>query len=499
MTDRRATRALSPLNAHPDMHKPHRSRKQTEWHRRVALCLAVTLAWGAQPALAQSPKRVPATPNAPRALQPDNALAGTMSRQLAGSSKAPKATDYIVAVVNQFPITNSEVQQRMTRALQQAPSDAKLPPPAELRQQILDTLIDERVQLDRARDTGLRVDDAELDAAIVNIAEQNQVSPAEMRERLRNDNVDFARFRETVRERITLDRLRERDVPPRIRVSEADIDAYITEQLGSSSSERELSLAQILIKVPEGASNALIKDRQARAEQALEKALKGDDFIRLAHDYSDDDATKEQGGQLGWRGVSRLPDLFVESTTVLKQGEVAPKVLRSGAGFHVIKLMDRRDALNGYAVVQSHARHILLRPSGGMSLQAAQAQLEEIRGQILTGQASFAQLARQYSQDGTATKGGDLGWSTNGMFVPEFQKALDQLKPGQISTPVATRFGLHLIQLMERREVPIDPKQLRENAKTALREQRFEQTYKEWASDLRSQAYIEIREAPVSD
>ncbi len=479
------------------MHITLRSRKHFDWHRLVAMGLSATLALSALPAWAQSPKRVPTNPAAPaRMLEPDNTLKGTMSRQLVRSSKAPKASDYIVAVVNQDPITYSEVQQRMTRALQEAPADAKLPPPAVMRQQILDNLIDERVQLNRARETGLRVEEAELDAAIQNIAEQNQVNMAEMRERLRKDNIEYSRFRENVRERILLDRLRERDVPPRIRVSEADIDAYITEQLGSASTERELSLAQILIKVPEGASESQIRERKALAEQVLEKALKGEDFIRLAHDYSDDASTKEQGGQLGWRGVSRLPDLFVGATTVLKQGDVAPSVLRSDAGFHIIKLMDRRDALNGYSVVQSHARHILLRPSGGTSLQAAQAQLEDIRNQIISGLVSFAQMARQYSQDGTATKGGDLGWSTTGMFVPEFQKVLDQLKPGQISGPVATRFGLHLIQLMERREVPIDPKQLRENAKTALREQRFESTYKDWARDLRSQAYIEIREAP---
>lgn len=473
-----------------------------DWRRVLALGLSATLAWSAMPGWAQSPKRAAAAasaPTVPRQLEPDNMFTGTLSRQFFAPANTPKATDYIVAVVNQDPITYSEIQQRLTRAMQEAPAGAKLPPASEMRKQILDTLIDERVQLARAKETGVRVEDAELDSAIRNIAEQNQVSLDEMRERLRKDNVDFARFRETVRDRIMLDRLRDRDVPPRIRVSEADIDAYITEQLGSASTERELSLAQILIKVPEGATEAQIKERQARADTVLDKALKGEDFFRLAHDYSDDAGTKEQGGQMGWRGVSRLPDLFVNAINVIKPGDIVPSVLRSDAGFHIIKLMDRRDALNGYSVVQSHARHILLRPSGGMSLQAAQAQLEDIRNQILTGQVSFAQMARQYSQDGTATKGGDLGWSTTGMFVPEFQKVLDQLKPGQISAPVATRFGMHLIQLLERREVPIDPKQLRENAKTALKEQRFEQTYYEWARDLRSQAYVEIREAPTSE
>jgi len=471
--------------------------------RLVALGLCAALAW---PAAAQSPRRTSSpiasgggaatTRGAPEL---GDSLKGIMSGQFARPVNAPKATDYIVAVVGQDPITHAEVQQRLSRALQEAPDDARLPPMPELRQQILDNLIDERVQLIRARETGMGVSDAELDAAIQNIAEQNQISIKDLRERLRKDNIDVARFRETVRERMMLDRLRQRDVPPRIQVSESDINAYITEQLGHASTERELSLAQILIKVPESASAAERERLRTRAEQALDKALKGDDFIRLAQDYSDDTATKEQGGQIGWRGVSRLPDLFVNATTVLKPGDVAPSVLPSDAGFHIIKLMDRRDALTGYAVVQSHARHILLRPAGGVSVQAAQAQLDDIRTQIVTGQTSFAQMARQFSQDGTATKGGDLGWSAPGMFVPEFQKALDQLKPGQISAPVPTRYGLHLIQLLERREVPIDPKQLRENAKTMLREQRFEAAYQEWARDLRSQVYIEIREAPSDD
>lgn len=488
----------APGRAQTDMQPSFLTRKHSRWHRLVAASLTAALTCGALPgAQAQSPRRASAGPTTTtHQLESDDTLAGTMSSMLAHPVDAPKAVDYIVAVVNQDPITYSEVQQRMSRAIQDAPAGTKLPPPDVLRKQILDNLIDERVQLDRARQTGLQVEPAELDAAIRNIAEQNQISLEGLRERLRKDNIDYAQFRDNVRDRILLDRVRERDVPPRIRVSDADVDAYIKEQLGSASTERELSLAQILIKVPEGASDKVVEARRTLAEQVLAKALKGDDFIKLAHDYSDDAATKEQGGQLGWRGVSRLPDSFVNAAMVLKQGEVDATLLRSDAGFHIIKLMGRRDALNGYTVVQSHARHILIRPSSDMSLQAAQAELESIRNQIVTGQASFAQLARQYSQDGTATKGGDLGWSTTGMFVPEFQKALDALQPGQISQPVATRFGLHLIQLMERREVPIDPKQLRENARNALREQRFESTYLDWARELRAQAYIEIRDPP---
>jgi len=464
----------------------------------AALTLAATVV---PPVLAQSPRRAPASGpglSLQGSMPPaSESLRATMSPTLQAPQADGRTVDYIVAVVDQEPITNSEIQQRVSRALQDGAADGSALPSREvLRQQVLDSLIDERAQLALARNTGLRVSEAELDQALANIAEQNQITPTELRRRLRADNIDYARFRQNIRERMLLERLREREVPPRIRITEADIDTLIKEQLGEPKTERELSLAQILIKVPENASEAVVAEKRARAQQLLARARAGEDFFKLAQEQSEDPETRDKGGEMGWRPLARVPDLFANAATALKPGEVAPQLLRSPAGFHIVRLIDRRDTLAGYAVIQSRARHILIRPPSPQAVPAVRAQLADIRQKIVTGQASFAQMARQYSQDGTATRGGDLGWSTAGMFVPEFQKALDGLQPGELSEPVTTRFGIHLIQLMERRQAPIDPRQLRENARNMLREQRFDVAYQEWAREVRSQTYIEMREPP---
>lgn len=483
MTDTPRARLQAPMLS-------HLRTRSTAWLAALA-CSTFLSAW---PAHAQAPLVPIPQQEAPA---PADALRGTMTPAITTQASDSRTVDYIIAVVDQEPITNSELQQRVNRAIQEGSSGTNpLPPRDELRKQVLDAMIDERAQLAHARNIGLRVSEAEIDQAIDNIAEQNQITQAELRRRLRADGIDYARFRQNLRERMILERLREREVTPRIRFSEAEIDAYIKEQLGNAPTERELDVAQILIALPEGAAPALVEEKRRQAEQLLAQVRAGGDFIKLAQDHSDDATTRSQGGDMGWRATSRVPDLFVNATTSLKPGDVVPTVLQSNAGFHIVKLLGRRDALAGYTVMQSKARHILLRPSGSLTAQAARAQLADIRRQIVDGQASFAQMARQYSQDGTSTRGGDLGWSTMGMFVPEFQKAMDALQPGQISQPVPTRFGVHLIQLMERREVPVDPRQLRENARNVLREQRFESTYQEWAREVRAQTYVEMREAP---
>ncbi|TAL23097.1 MAG: molecular chaperone SurA [Aquabacterium sp.] len=468
----------------------------------AAAALAILATTVATTGQAQGLKRSGSPKNAASAADPSTRLVvpgfgsevSGMSRTIDTPVSDVRTADYIVAVVNQEPITNSDVTLRMLRVLQETPAD-KQPPREELRGQVLDTLIEERSQLARASEMGMRVDEVDLDRAVESIAAQNELSVPQLKQRLAQDGQDYERFRRMLRERIMLDRLREREVPPRIKITESDIDGYISEQLGQAATERELSVAQILVSVKDGASEAEVAQRKARAEEVLAKARSGGDFIKLAHDYSDDATTREAGGELGWKATSQLPDLFVGAATTLKPGDIGPVVLRSGAGFHVIKLIDRRDAIKGYAVVQHHARHILIRPTPQLPQRVIVDKLSELRQLILGGQASFAQLARQYSQDGSATKGGDLGWSQPGQFVPEFQQVLDRMQPGQISQPVTTRFGVHLIQLLERRDVPVDPKQLRDNARNALREQRFEAAYQEWARDIRAQAYVEIREA----
>jgi peptidyl-prolyl cis-trans isomerase SurA len=257
----------------------------------------------------------------------------------------------------------------------------------------------------------------------------------------------------------------------------------------------ELNLAQILVTVPEGADEATVAGRRARAESALARVRRGEPFEVVARELSED-GNRERGGEIGLRVASRLPDVFVEAVRGLASGEVRPELLRSGAGFHVLKVVERRDA-GTFRVTQTRARHILLRPSAQLSAEVAARRLSEYRRQIETGARSFEDIARQFSEDGSAPQGGDLGWFNPGTMVPEFEEASNRLPLGGLSQPVLSRFGVHLIQVLERREVAVDPKQLREQARAALREQKFENAYLDWARDLRARAYVEMREPPA--
>jgi peptidyl-prolyl cis-trans isomerase SurA len=416
--------------------------------------------------------------------------APAMAQQRAAGSRT---ADYIAAVVNQELVTAGELNQRM--ALLRAESSRngqRLPADAELRAQVLDALIDERVILSHARDSGIRVEEPELDRAVASVASQNQITLAQLRERLRQQGVDYARFRNNVRDQLLIERAREREVQQRIRITDAEIDAFLDGKRGAAASAQEMNLAQILVPVPEGASEAVVAERQAVAEAALVRVRGGEGFAGVARAVSED-ANRERGGEIGLRPVDRLPDVFVETVRALKPGEVAPALLRTGAGFHVLKLVERRDNA-AFKVTQTRARHILLRPSAQASATVVAQRVAEFRRQIESGQRRFEDVAREHSEDGSAAQGGDLGWTAPGSFVPEFEQALNSLAVGGLSAPVSTRFGVHLIQVAERREVAVDAKQLREQARTALREQKFEPAYLEWVRELRANAYVELRE-----
>jgi peptidyl-prolyl cis-trans isomerase SurA len=246
--------------------------------------------------------------------------------------------------------------------------------------------------------------------------------------------------------------------------------------------------------VPEGASAETLAQRQARAEAALARVRAGEDFAIVARDVSED-GNRARGGEIGLRPASRLPDLFVEQVRGLRPGEVSPTVLRTGAGLHVLKLVERRDS-SGVRITQTRARHILLRPSPQLSAELARQRLLDMRTQIERGSNTFEALARQFSEDASATQGGDLGWVNPGAFVPEFEEAMNRLTVGGLSQPVTSRFGIHLIEVVDRRETTLDAKQLREQARSALREQKFEEAYLEWTKELRSRAYVEMRDPP---
>jgi peptidyl-prolyl cis-trans isomerase SurA len=411
------------------------------------------------------------------------------------TTPAPRTGDYIVAIVNQELVTASEVQSRMVRIRDDAARNrGTLPPDDELRRQLIELMIDERAQLTYARESGQRVDDVELDRAVGNVALQNQVTMEQLRERLRREGIDYTRFRNNLRDQILTERVREREVQGRIRVTELEIDAFLDQRRAAGSNAAEYNIAQILVSVPDGASLTEAAQRRARIEAAAARVKAGESFEAVAREVSED-PNRAAGGTLGMRSAQRLPDVFVETVRNLKPGEVAPEVLRTGAGFHLLKLVDKSEA-GAFTIQQTRARHILLRPSAQLSQEAAVRRLATMKQQIERGARSFEQLARENSEDGSAAQGGDLGWASPGMFVPEFEEAMNSLSLNGLSDPVVSRFGVHLIQVVERRQATLDPKQQREQARNVLREQKYDEAYQEWLRELRARAYVEMREAP---
>jgi len=422
------------------------------------------------------------------------AVAPTVAPVAAAAVQRPG--DHIAAVVNQELVTAFEVNQRVERARAEAQrANQRLPPEVELRRQVLESLIEDRALLSHARDASVRIDDGEIDRAVASIAAQNQITLAQMRAQLARDGMDMARFRTNVREQMLVERVREREVAQRIRITDAEVDEFIEQQRGAAAGEVQYNIAQILVRLPENASEAVVAERRARAEAAFARVRAGEDFAAVARSVSED-ANKAQGGEIGLKPADRLPDVFLEAVRPLASGSFAPSLLRSDAGFHVLKLLERSEG-SAFRITQTRSRHILLRPSQQVSAEAVQARLVDFKRQIESGARRFEELAREHSLDGSAAAGGDLGWAAPGQFVPEFEAALTQLPIGGISPPVTSRFGVHLIQVNERRSVALDTKQLREQARAALRERKFETAYAEWVREVRDRAYVELREAPL--
>ena len=403
--------------------------------------------------------------------------------------------DYIAAVVNQELVTAGEVERRLGAARASAARQgARTPPDDELRRLVFDALIEERVIITVARDSGVKIDEAELDRAVQSVAAQNRFTMAQLQERLRSDGMDMPRFRATLRDQLLIEKLREREVYPRIRISDEDIEQHLAEQRTAAVAGAQVNIAQILVAVPEGAGSSMVAARRARAEEALARVKAGEPFDRVAKEFSED-GNRERGGEIGLRPLARLPDLFVAAVKDFKVGEVSAEPLRSGAGFHVLKLLEQRGGEIA-KVTQTRARHVLLRTSPQLSADVAAQRLAEYRVAIEAGRRSFEDVARQFSEDGSAPSGGDLGWTTPGAMVPEFETAMNALAVGGMSAPVVSRFGVHLIQVLERRDTTLEVRQLRDQARNVLREQKFEQTYLDWAKELRARAYIELRDPP---
>jgi len=399
--------------------------------------------------------------------------------------------DRIVAVVNSEVITQFELSERMNRVLRELDKrGTPLPPRDQLERQVLERMILDKAQLQLAKETGLKVDDLDLDRTIARIAEGNRLALTEFRKRLEADGIPFDKFREEVRVEITLSRLREREVDNKITVGESEIDAFLADQAASKETAVEYNVAHILLRVPEQARPEQLEQQRSRASEVVKRLRGGADFAQVAAVYSDaPDALR--GGEMGWRSQDHLPELFVEALVKLHPGDVSD-VLRSPAGFHVLKLIDRRGAGSLAAVEQTHARHILVRTNELVSEDEARRKLTQLRTRIVQG-ADFAELARLHSDDSSASRGGDLGWLYPGDTVPEFERALTNLKVMEVSEPVKTPFGFHLIQVLERRTTDASTDRKRLEARKSLRERKSDEAYQEWLRQLRDRAYVEYR------
>jgi len=453
-----------------------------------ALVLALSLAFAAsaqaQPANAKPPLDTRAGPTPAAAAAED---AAARARRQPG--------DHIAVVVNQDVVTAGEIAVRAQRARDEARMRGAEPPdPASAREQALEALIEDRVLVTYARESGARVDEAELDRVVGNVAAQNRLNLEQLKERLKADGVDFKRFRENLRDQMLIERVREREVVGRIRVTDGEIDRQLAEREAAAAAKAPINLAQILIPVPGSASESERKALRQRAEQALARVKGGEDFAAVARELSED-ANRAKGGEIGLRPADRLPDLFSQAAAGLSQGQITPELLVSEAGYHILKLLERQAIGASNQVTETRARHILIRPSDKLPPDVAVARLREMKRQIESGQARFEDLARENSEDGSAPQGGDLGWAAPGMFVPEFEEVMNRLELNGLSDPLQSRFGFHLIQVMERRSKDIEPRQLREQARAQLRERKFEEAYQEWVKDLRARSFIEMRDS----
>ena len=423
------------------------------------------------------------------------------AKRAAPAATKPKiqVADTIVAVVNSEVITRHELNDRVTLVEQRMKQQGiAMPPAAEIQKQLLERLIVDRAQLQLAKELGIHVDDTMLDRAVARIAEQNKMTLQAFRDQVEREGTSFAKFREEIRDEITMQRVREREVDNKIQITESEVDNELAAEAAAPQTQQEFNLAQILVRIPENASAEQIGERRKRAEDILGQLGAGGDFARLAATYSDSiDALK--GGELGWRSQDRLPQLFVDAVANLKQGEVSA-IVKSANGFHILKVLGKRGAsvvkvAAGAAaptVQQTHARHILIKVNQVVTAADARRKLTELKLRLDNKSATFEELAKLYSNDLSASKGGDLGWIYPGDTVPEFERAMDALKPGEISEPVESPFGFHLIQVLERKTNDVSQERQRMAARMAIRERKLEEATQDWLRQVRDRAYVEI-------
>ena len=419
-------------------------------------------------------------------------LACLANTYAANPQKQVTPIDHIVAVVNDDVITRHELDDRMGIVTSQLKKQGTALPPLEaLEKQILERMVIDMLQTQFAKETGVRVDDSQLDKTLQRIAQENKfASLVDFRTKLEQDGVDFKKFREEIRGEIIATRLREREVDSKLMISDSEIENYLATQAKQTDKGDEYLLSHILVLVPEQASADKIQASRQRAEQALERLRGGADFAQIAVGFSDaKDAL--QGGNLGWRPSDRIPVMFMDALQKMHNGEISP-ILRSPNGFHIIKLVERRSKGVPLVVTQTHARHILIKTSELVPDNEAKKRLLDVKLHIETGN-DFAEQAKRYSEDGSAIQGGDLGWVSPGDTVPEFEDAMNALQPGQISGAVQSGFGWHLIQVLERRNADVSLEQKKQQARMAIRAFKSDEAYQDWLRQLRDRAYVESR------
>ena len=467
----------------------------------LKLAAALLCALTANAALAQGAKPAPAGASTGSA----SGTAAVSTPATAGGGFLPPASssanviDSIRVVVNDEVITRNEVRGRVAQIGQRLRSqNAQLPSQADLERQVVESMIVERAQLQMAKEMGVRVADRELDAAIGRIAEGQKLSVQDMRNQMEKEGLTFAQFREEIRNEIMLQRLREHEVDSKIQVSDAEIDTYLAAEKAAAAEKVEMDIAQILVGIPVNATPEQIAARRARADEVMRQLRTGADFAKIAATYSDaPDALK--GGAIGWRDPDRLPPLIGDQLRKLSPGQVTP-VIKSSTGFYIIKMVDKRSlaqeqtAAQAALVQQTRVRQILMKATPAMPAAQVKAKLAEIRAKIESKSASFEDMARQNGQDGTAVKGGDLGWIIPEDVVPEFASAMDALKPGQLSDIVESPFGFHLIEVLERKTEDQSREKERLRARQVIRERKLGEAFEDWAREVRDRAYVEYRE-----
>lgn len=410
----------------------------------------------------------------------------------------PQLLNAVVAVVNNDVITTDELAERAhSAALNLRRQKIQLPPMQQLRVQVLEQLILERAISQRARETGIRVDDGIVNATIEQIAQQNKISVAELRRRLSLDGVTFPQFREEIRSQIVAQRLREREVDDEIKIPESEIDAFLADQAGYNINDTiEYNISHIWIPTSESMSSDELSAARDTADDILERAQNGEDFGRLAASYSKASDALD-GGNLGWRTLSQMPTALAAAVRDARQQSSKVAMNVSSDGYYIVKVNDRRDGvktkLAGGPVTQTHVRHILMAVTPVTDEATVLNRLNDIRKRLVENKEDFATLARLHSVDGSATRGGDLGWVHPGDTVPAFEEAMNNLKPGEVSRPIKTQYGYHIIQVLDRRQEAVDAERMRYMARQVLRQRKLAEATANWQRELRDRAYVEIR------